>query len=318
MATFAARPMEPAERPAWDALWLASHRWLPQSPAVLEAACGAALAPWGVFESTRLVAALAFAREVKFGRTALRHAAPVSFQGVLTAPGIDRDEAMAAIARAVPGACARADAILGPGEVDARPFAWNGWSAAPHYNFVNRLDAPGGIEASLSPAARRQLRKARGAGLRAERGDGLGELERLRAATTARHSFADAVTWEGYQRLFALGAAAGTGVRSAVLLARSEDGAVHAGALLLADAHRTYYAMGASDPGLLGSGAPTLLHTDGSALLAAEGWPAVYDWCGANTPGVARFKEGFGPVLELLMRIEWASPAAALWRRLRA
>src|SRR5690606_36503178 len=72
------------------------------------------------------------------------------------------------------------------------------------------------------------------------------------------------------------------------------SGRVHAAGLFGYDAKRVYYLAGASDPELLGSGAPTLLHFEVLREIERRGLPLCYDWVGANTPQIVRFKRSFG------------------------
>ena len=79
------------------------------------------------------------------------------------------------------------------------------------------------------------------------------------------------------------------------------NGELHAAGLFGFDEHRVYYLAGASDPEQHGSGAPTLPHTEVFAEIERRGLVRCYDWVGANTESIARFKRGFGPETEILV-----------------
>jgi hypothetical protein len=298
-----------ADRAAWLSLWERSDRWLSLHPDFSAACAGEAAAPLGIFEGNELVAVAPFARDRARGLLPVwRHVSPASFGGFLAeAAALDdesrRRELLGALGR-LPQRLWRSTLILQPGLTDARGAVWAGWSAGVHYNYISDWTDPEAFLRGCGDSVQRQARKARRNGLAVAAADSLEDLMALRGRTTARQGFHDPVSEAQYAallRAFAPGRA--DGLRAVALLVRDGEGRALAGGLFAADARRTYYLMGASDPQSLSTGAPTLLHIGASELLTGMGWPRRYDWVGANTPGVAQFKRGFGPELEMLVAL---------------
>ncbi len=218
-------------------------------------------------------------------------------------------EVLEVVSTAIPKSVDFAEIIFAPGDVDARALGWNGWDLRPHYNYVSRWEREGEWRQSLSSSTRRQERKALELGLKAEvrpagDTDGLRRMWKSMAgrqeldAGLAGHLAGLGKWLEDQDRGFQVRVAKGIGEPAEAM------------ALVGYDGHRVYYLAGASDPAMLGSGAPTLLHTAILEEIDRRGLPRCYDWVGANTPGVAQFKRGFGPELEVLIAARHRS-----WKR---
>ncbi len=299
-------------RGAWEGLHAeAGARWLSQSPAFFLAATLGGRGALAVVHGARgeLLAAAPFHEQRRGRARLLRHLAPAPFAGMaLRGGGRDCGDVADAMASCLEGT-SRATLVLQPGHVDARPFVWRGWSAQPHYNMVSRVDSAAEFGSRMSDSARRQARKAARAGLAVERTGDFAPIAAMRRLTEQRQGFRDVVSDEGYGALLRGWDGA---FRAAGLVVRDRQGRAHAAGIFAADEHRSYYLLGASDPAHLGSGAPTLLHTEAVRMFEAEGWPLDYDWVGANDAGTARFKAEFGAELELLVRVEWRAASARL------
>jgi hypothetical protein len=320
MASFEARLLTDADHDEWLTLWQGSRQWLAQHPGYHRAMADGSGGVIGVWSGQRLVLALPFHELHRRGLR--RWVTPLwaSFGGPLVAREVGEltpdkaerfwREALGAAALCVPSSINAAEAIFAPGCVDVRGLSWHGWEARPHYNYVSEWSEPGGWRASLEGSVRRQERKALDAGLsvRVQPANATKELESLWRRNAARTRLdADLAAQAG--RLGAWLASQGAGFVVEIVAA---DGAVHAAALVGHDAHRVYYHVGASEPDALGSGAPTLLQTAILDEIDRRGLSRCYDWVGANTPGVARFKRHFGPRLELLLAVRLQDRAVRL------
>src|SRR5690606_795434 len=150
----------------------------------------------------------------------------------------------------------------------------------------------------------RQAHKARSAGYEVVSGAALlDEIFSLWNETRDRQGIAEWVHQDGYRELAKLDGL--DGLTCHILGVRNPAAALEAGGLFLGDESRVYYLLGASVRGDSGSGAPTLLHIDGTNLIFRQRGNFIYDWVGANTPSVCQFKRKFRPSLEVLQRIEW-------------
>lgn len=301
----------------WGIVWVRATGWLGQHPGFLAAAMAGGTPPTCVLveNGRQPVAVMPFLEESRAGSRLLRHVSPAPFGGILVEDQqrLFSDESwrrtiFEAIAEAL-RPISRATVVFQPGLIDVRPLVWQGWTAAPHYNYISRWDTADAFEKNLSSSARRQVAKARREGLTAHVESDMTSFFALRAATQKRQEFRDPIRPEGYAAMLAFNH---HGLRSMAMSVRDAVGRVHAGALYSAGHHRAYYLVGASDPELLGSGAPTLLHVEAIKWMEANAWPRTFDWVGANERGVAQFKSEFNPELEMLLRCEWRGTRARI------
>jgi len=301
----------------WGIVWVRATGWLGQHPGFLAAAMAGGTPPTCVLveNGRQPVAIVPFLEESRAGTRLLRHVSPASFGGVLVEDQqrlFTDDSWRRGILDAIAGALrpiGRATVVFQPGMTDVRALIWQGWTAAPHYNYFSRWDSAEAFEKNMSSSARRQLTKARREGLSVHVEPDMTSFFALRAATQKRQNFRDPIRPEGYTAMHTFNK---HGLRSMAMTVRDGGGRVHAGALYTAGHHRAYYLVGASDPELLGSGAPTLLHVEAIRWMEANDWPRVFDWVGANERGVAQFKSEFNPELELLLRCEWRGTRARI------
>lgn len=175
---------------------------------------------------------------------------------------------------------------LAPGIDDVREFSWAGWAPAPRYTYVTELGS--GSEAVWSRLERRTrtvIRKASEA-FRFEPAEDLdelvqqyklvyGEQDRLPVAADVIRRFASEARKRGLTEAYRVIDSAGR-TASVVVFARGFD---------------TIYAwVSGADPAFRESGATSLLYWK---LLEQTPFPR-FDFVGANLPGIAFFKRGFG------------------------
>ncbi len=193
--------------------------------------------------------------------------------------------------------------ILPPSVTDIRPFLWNGWEVTPRYTY---LIEPVGI-AGYSPAVRRQLKKAVGLGLKVQQTSDPAPIYRLYSKLMTRQDLPCA-SEKLVRRLAADGE---------LYEARRGDGSLSAAVLMNQDDGFGYYTLAASAADSHGDGAPSLLVDHLLDLLREKG--KKFDFVGANTPQLCRFKRGFGggliPYYQLRLRLRPVNKLLSTLRR---
>jgi Acetyltransferase (GNAT) domain len=191
------------------------------------------------------------------------------------------------------------EALGRPAHVEARcnpafdywtPLAWHGFSQTTHYTW--RLSRPADLEDAFRSArenVRREIRKAEKRGVTVEEGS-LDAFKDVHLETISYQEIGSTeASREALRRIES--AAAPRGARR-ILLARDEDGRVHAGGYFVRDDRWVYYLVGASDPSLRTSGAPSLVLWKGIEHAAEQG--LGFDFEGSMLKSVERFFRAFG------------------------
>lgn len=183
---------------------------------------------------------------------------------------------------------------------DVRPFIWDGWTTVPAYTFFVDLPTLNGAS-TFTHACRKQHRKCAEAGFRVtvsnRVGLGLGHFMNLINATYRRRGMepldyglesipAYVCLLDPLDALLYCEASTGDGrVVAARILVPANDGIVHDW-------------VAGTDPEHLRSGVTTFLVAEILLELQRRGF-RTFDFGGANTPGVADFKQGFNGALVL-------------------
>ncbi len=321
MSRLHARILGEDGRPAWQGLWRRSNRHLGLHWEWLDAAAarvGRAIRV-GVFsQADDLLAGACFVERKRLVFTEWHHPSPVPFAGLLLGGSPPAESGLREILQAlsclVKAHTSLAEIVFEPGFADVRGLLWDGWTALPHYNYVSRVETPDDLETQADNAARRQVRKAREAGCTLHSGEEcLGPLLQLWEETRQRQrlpAYHNAQTFELLaSRWGQRDQEDEDGVRVSVHLVRSPEGEPLAGGLIGEDPQRCYYLLGASADKAEGTGAPSLLHTEVTRVLAGSRCPLLYDWVGANTPRIAQFKKKFRPGLEYYHRARFETRA---------
>jgi hypothetical protein len=186
-----------------------------------------------------------------------------------------------------------AAAFSGAAHVEARcnpafdywtPLAWHGFSQTTRYTW--RLGKLADLEAVFAEAReniRREVRKAHKRGVSVSRAS-LRELTSLNERTGGA-----AATTRTLERVQTAAEPRGA---STILGARDSDGRLHAAGYFVYDDRFAYYLLGASDPELRTSGAPSLLLW--TAIEQAAERELGFDFEGSMVRGVERFFRAFG------------------------
>jgi len=168
--------------------------------------------------------------------------------------------------------------ILPTSVSDVRPFLWNGWEVTQRYTYL--IDPVG--DSGYSPAVRRQLKKALGLGLAVRQTSDPEPLYRLYSKLMKRQGL-PAASRKLARELAADGE---------IYEARRSDGSLSAAVLMNEDDGFGYYTVAASAADSHGDGASSLLVDYLLNQLKDKG--KRFDFVGANTPQLCRFKRGFG------------------------
>lgn len=330
MAETTARLLTPAEAGAALELWESSARRLPQHPLFYESASEIQPAHTiGVFNKQGLVAVVPLLlRQGRYSK-ALLSPPFAPWAGALISRENDAKRGAAAerfwrdvwqaVAQATPFGFAKVEIIVPVEQSDVRPLRPFGWRVEAHYNYLTRWDKHGEWRERLDSATKRQEKKALKSDLSFVAGPAR-DVEDLQAIyrKMAERQGLDPRMADVIARL---GRGLDENEFGFTAFVKDADGRTHAGALIGHDETRVYYLVGASDSELLGSGAPTFLHTSILEEIERRALPRCYDWVGANTPSIAKFKRGFGPELELLPKAVLSSKwydALKLLQRFRA
>ncbi len=176
---------------------------------------------------------------------------------------------------------------LGPGLHDARPFTWGRWTVATRYTYVIPDTRPEPWWDRLERRTRTVLRKAQQGGFTVHAIGDLGELGRLyELLYESRQQIAPVPTGR-VLRFANLAVADGLAEAHAVA---APDGQVASVVVFVRGWDTLHAWVAGADPQFNPSGATTLLYWD---VVTRAGLPR-FDFVGANLPGVAHFKRGFG------------------------
>jgi len=180
-----------------------------------------------------------------------------------------------------------------PALVDARPFQWAGWRVTPRYTYrIAPRDAEEML-ASFEHNARKKIRRAEEAGLVVLRVEKTAELVSAYAASYRRHhspppvpeavlsALADRLLREGIAHAYVV---------------RGTDGADHAFQIQIADPRASYAWIAGTAPEHMAEGGFSLMLW--RILRDTSQANVVFDFMGANTPTIARFKRAFGGDLQ--------------------
>ena len=188
------------------------------------------------------------------------------------------------------GRAAHVEARCNPAFDYWTPLAWHGFSQTTHYTW--RLSRPADLESAFRSArenVRREIRKAEKHGVTVEEGS-LDAFQDVHLETVSYQEIGTAEA--GREALRRIEAAAAPRDARRILLARDGDGRVHAGGYFVRDDRWVYYLVGASDPSLRTSGAPSLVLWKGIEHAAEEG--LGFDFEGSMLRSVERFFRAFG------------------------
>jgi hypothetical protein len=176
---------------------------------------------------------------------------------------------------------------LGPGLLDARPFAWEHWGVSTRYTYIIPDTRPEPWWERLERRTRTVLRKAQQGGFTVHTSGDLGDLGRLYQRLYEHRHQAAPVPVSLVLDLANLAVASGLAEAHAVV---APDGQVASVVVFVRGWDTLHAWVAGAEPQFNPSGATTLLYWD---VVTRAGLPR-FDFVGANLPGVAHFKRGFG------------------------
>ena len=191
------------------------------------------------------------------------------------------------------GGAAHIEARCSPGFDYWTPLSWHGFTQTTRYTW--RLDELRDTEAvfrAMRENVRRHVRNARKRGVTIETA-GLSDFLGVHAATVGRKGLGE-VAAVSRQALARVEAAASAREARTILVARGEDGHVHAGGYFVHDWRYVYYLMGGSDPEHRSSGASSLLLWSAIGQAAERG--LGFDFEGSMLRPVEEFFRAFAGV----------------------
>lgn len=200
---------------------------------------------------------------------------------------------------------------LSTDEVDSQPYTWSGLDVKPRHTYLIDLSQTAeDIMAGMSPERRKNIKKAQGDGLMVERVGDVPRFKKLIMKTLDRQGLK--VDMDIFDSLLAHAALA----EYRGLYVCSKDGVDMAASLLVWDAHRAYYLIGAYDPEHAHEGAGTL--NLWQAIQDAKGrGNAIFDFEGSMIPEVERYFRGFGGELHTYFEVRRASRLGRLLKAIK-
>lgn len=190
---------------------------------------------------------------------------------------------------------------------DSLPFLWEGFSQRAGYtHWFEHLGDVDALWQGFIESTRRELRKAEKR-VEAIESDDVDALLDLHERAFAQRGLA-APRRRSYARVVVEGALRAGKAR--LLLARDEQGNLHAANLMVFDERSAHYLLGGSDARFRTSGAASLLLWD--AIRFAAGRSRIFDFEGSMQEPIARFFRGFNPRLIAVSRLVRASTRATI------
>lgn len=186
------------------------------------------------------------------------------------------------------------------------PLIWAGYRADMRYTYrFEDMSSADALWNGLSQNIRRNVRKARKAGIQVRDDLDVESFHAVLSMTFDRHGFPppnralikridEACTARGSRLL---------------LSAHDQHGKVHAAVYLVRDRHTSYYLFGASDPLHRNSGAQTMLLWE--AISRSRDVSSVFDFEGSMLPHVEKYFRLFGARQTPFLQLNRASPVAA-------
>ena len=184
---------------------------------------------------------------------------------------------------------------LPPALIDARPFTWAGWTAAPRYTYADVLRPAPERLARAGTGVRKRVRRDGGDFTLREEAGGVAALQRFEAEVWAAQGIAPPVE-PGRQAAWLRALLASGGARLFVL--RDAEGGAAGAQAVVTDGRAAAFVSGAARPG---SAMTVMTHLVLNRLYD-DGVRRV-DLVGANLPSVAEFKRSFGLPLVPQLRV---------------
>ncbi len=193
--------------------------------------------------------------------------------------------------------------VFHPSETDIREFLWNGLESQVHFTYFTELK-DGGILDVFESSIKRQIKKA-------EKEDPtLVETVNESTISDSFRLIISSLDRQGKSFMFDQGAFSAL-VRELVRLGLLKLYNIYSGnipvatTLVLFDRKTAYYWLAGSDPGMRQTGLNQILIYKILENLQKLGIER-FDWFGANTPSIARYKSKFNPVLVPYFSVQYS------------
>ncbi|MFH1568320.1 MAG: GNAT family N-acetyltransferase [Gemmatimonadota bacterium] len=186
---------------------------------------------------------------------------------------------------------------MGPEVLDAREFTWAGWEVRPRYTYQLDLLDREAVWEGMERRTRTAIRKAEAAGFEAGPGGDTALLRRLYEQVYARQNEAPPVHPAVVEAFAEAARQAGL---TETWVVRAADGEPAAAVVFAGGGPWAFAWVAGADPELRDSGAAALLYWRFLQQTAAS----HFDFVGANIPGIALFKRGFGCRLVPYLAVE--------------
>ncbi len=182
---------------------------------------------------------------------------------------------------------------LEPDVYDLRILMHAGWEVWPQYTYQSDLQVLDEGEKAFENDLRRQISAARDQGITVSESSDWTVLESLIGQMQQRKGMDESYPPGFLARLGEALARENTGT---LFVAQNAQSKILAAALVGWVDARAIYLYGGSDESAMGTGAPSLLHSEILHWLRNHA-KSTYDWYGANVVSVSRFKKNFNPQL---------------------
>lgn len=192
---------------------------------------------------------------------------------------------------------------------DMRDYMDRGFAVAPRYTYCVDLDPWERVWVEMEGSTRRQVNKARkNEEIVLDEHATADEVERLTSGVFEKHDEESPITRPLLDML--LGDGPLTEHRMVLAARAAANGELLGVVVSMWDARRqhAHYVHAATHPEHLHTGVSSYLVWETLKRHSMAGMK-VFDFCGANMPGIARFKEGFMPRLVTYYDVQWSRPA---------
>lgn len=179
-----------------------------------------------------------------------------------------------------------------PSLIDIRPFKWNQWDVVPGYTYcLNPSELDNIYQVMMNKSIRKQINKAKKEGITVQKSDKIHEFLKLYKITFEKQNMKLPLPEQSIIKLFNI---LHKEKYCQLYLAKTADDELISGNIQVSDnSDESFDWIAGSNPEYLSMGANQLLYWSIFEDLAQKG-VKLFDFCGADVPGVARHKSGFG------------------------
>ena len=178
-----------------------------------------------------------------------------------------------------------------PSLIDIRPFKWNQWDVVPGYTYCLNPTELDNIYKSMQVGAIKKIKKAKKEGITVQKSDNIHEFLKLYKLTFEKQNMKLPLPEQSIIKIFNI---LHKKKFCQLYLAKTADDELISGNIQVSDNdNESFDWLAGTNPKYLNTGANQLLYWSIFEDLAQKG-VKMFDFCGADVPGVARHKSGFG------------------------